>query len=159
MHQVLILFSAANQDIEILHPPVLPTRLQGRRPFGVGQGVVADINRGRRALEYVKLLRRCAEMGDALNGSRAGADDADPFVPEVRQIAVAVTTGVAIVPAAGVERIALERIDTRNAGQLRPAEWPIRHCHVLRLEPVATIGADDPAPLLLVPPHVGDGGL
>src|SRR5580698_9964811 len=98
-------------------------------------------------------------MRHALDGCRPGADDADPLVLEPGQPAAVVAAGIAVVPAAGVEGVALEVVDPRDAGQLRPAQRPVGHGDVAGLEAIAAAGADGPEPLVLVPLHPGDRGL
>jgi hypothetical protein len=107
----------------------LPTGLERRRPLGVGRPVVAHVDRRRRALEDVELLRRLAEVGHALHGGGAGADDADPLVGQAGEAARRVAAGVRVVPAAGVERVALERLDAGDARQLRPVQRAVGHHH------------------------------
>ncbi len=43
------------------------------------------------------------------------------------EVPVAVAAGVVVVPAAGVERVALERLDAGDAGQLRPVQRAVGH--------------------------------
>src|SRR5215470_5690107 len=95
-------------------------------------------------------------MRNALDCGRTGADDADALVLQLAQVAVAVTTGITIVPSAGVKGVALEIVDARYRRELRPAERSIGHRYVLRLEAVATVGGDDPALIAFVPAQVGD---
>ena len=78
-----------------------------RRPLRVGRAVVAHVDRRRRALEHVELLGGRAEVGHALHGGGAGADDADALAGEPVEAPVGVAAGVVVVPAAGVERVAL----------------------------------------------------
>jgi hypothetical protein len=94
-----------------------------------------------------------------LHGGSAGADDADALVAQLVQVAVAVAAGVVVVPAAGVERVALERVDARHARQLRPVQRAVGHAHVLGGEAVAAVGADLPHPVRGVPAQLGDAGL
>ena len=64
-----------------------------------------------------------AERRDALHRSGAGADDADPLVGQVRhRRALVGATGVVVVPPAGVEAVAAERVDAGDARQLRPVQ-------------------------------------
>ena len=98
-------------------------------------------------------------MRNALNGCRPGADNPDTLVLEPVQAARIVTTGIAIVPATGVEGVALKRRDAGNARQLGPVQRAIRHRHILGLESIAPIGGDHPGGLGLVPLHLADAGL
>ncbi len=45
MDEVFVLIAAADEDVEILHPPCLPSRIEGGRPLGIGLHVVANIDR------------------------------------------------------------------------------------------------------------------
>ena len=108
--------------VEILAPFALPARLQRLRPVRIGRLVAAQVHRRRRALEDVQLLRVGADVRHALNRRRAGADDRDALVGELRQTAAVITAGVVVVPAAGVERVALELFDARHRRQLRPVQ-------------------------------------
>ena len=48
---------ADDQHVEIFHAMLLPSRLQRLHPFGVGRPVAALVDRRRRALEHVQMLR------------------------------------------------------------------------------------------------------
>ena len=75
------------------------------------------------------------------------------------EAAVGTAPGVVVVPAAGVERVPLERGDALDARQLRTVQRPARHHDVARPHRVAAVGADDPALIGVVPAHLGDLGL
>src|SRR5881628_2953773 len=90
-------------------------------------------------------------MRHALNRSGPSPNDAHAFVLELMQAAGGVATGVVVVPATRVERMPLELLDPRNCGELGPVQGPTRHDHKARLEDIAAIGADRPAPFLIVP--------
>ena len=80
----------------------------------------ADVDRRGRALEHVELAAGAREVGHALDGGRARADDRDSLVGEpVERCAGRVPAGVVVVPAARVERVARET--TRAPGS--PAAW------------------------------------
>ncbi len=81
--------------------------------------VVAHVDRRRRALEHVQLSRTGAEVRDALHCRGAGPDDAHALVGEALEAAVGPTARVVVVPAARVERVALEGRDALDARQLR----------------------------------------
>ena len=84
-------------------------------PVGIGRAVGAHVDRRRRALEHVEVPRAGAEMRDALHGGGAGADDADALVGElVERRTRRVAAGVVVVPAAGVEAVALRRSRCRG---------------------------------------------
>jgi hypothetical protein len=157
-HQILRLGNAADQVVEVVHPPLLPTRLQLLRPLGVGGPVVAHVDGRRRALEHVELLGAGPEVRHALHGRGTGTDDADHLVAQPGEPTRGVAAGVVVVPPAGVERVPGERLDARDAGQLRPVQRPVGHHHVAGTHAVAAVGADDPAAIRFVPRQVGDLG-
>src|SRR5262245_53501388 len=80
MDEVLVLVAATDQRVEVLRPPSLPAGLQRCRPFRIGLVVVANVDRGRRALEHVEAFCRFTEMWNALDSGRTGADDADVLI-------------------------------------------------------------------------------
>ena len=99
------------------------------------------------------------ERRDALHGGCAGADDADALVGQVRhRHAGPVAAGVRVVPAARVEGVAGEGLDSGDAGQLGPAQRPRAHCDEPGADRVAAVGADDPARRALIPFELGDRG-
>src|SRR5262249_22589314 len=110
-------------------------------------------------LEDVEMLGRPAEMRDALDAGRAGADDADPLVLETGQIPVRIAAGVIIVPAAGVEAVAFEAVDPGDAGHLGIAEQAGAGDQVAGSDLVAAVRPDDPALPLTVPVGAFDRGL
>src|SRR5262249_27573624 len=85
---------------------------------------------------------------------RAGTDDADALTAQAGQIAVRITAGVAVIPAAGVERVALVRLDSPDARQLGSVERTVRHHHETSPHAVAAVGRDDPARGIVVPAHL-----
>ena len=136
---------------EVLHPVALPARLERRRPLGIGGPVVAHVDRGGRALEDEQLLRRLGQVGDALHRGGAGADDAHPLVGQLREAAVGPAAGVVVVPPAGVEGVAREGLDARDARQLRPVQRTVAHEQEPGPHVVAAVGADHPAVAVGVP--------
>src|SRR5271154_4435031 len=114
--QVDIRGQARHESVEIFHAMLLPARLQRLHPLGVSRPVAANVDRRRRALEHVQMLRVPAQVRHALHGSRAGADNGDALVGELVQISVGIAARVAVVPAAGVESVALVTLDAGNAG-------------------------------------------
>jgi len=120
LDQVLLGAAARLVLGEVLQPALLPAGGgDGGEPFGIDRGVGADVHRGWRALEDQEFLAGLGEMRDALHRRGAGADDGDPLVAELRERrAQGIAAGVVIVPAAGVEGMALEGLDARYAGQL-----------------------------------------
>src|SRR5271156_4838149 len=95
-------------------------------------------------------------MRYALNGSRAGADNSDFLVAEFVQIPRGIAAGVTVIPAAGVERMPLVIVDTRNPRQLRPVQRPVGHDDEARAHPVVAVGGNDPPALFLAPGDVFD---
>ena len=120
------------------------------RPLFVGRrALVAHVDRGRRALEDVELADDLRELRDRLHRRRAGADDADRFAAQVD----------VVVPARGVERLALERLHAVDARQLRRGQDAVGQDHEARAHRVAAIGLDDPAAGGLVPGRPLDRGV
>src|SRR5580704_14090169 len=130
---------------------LLPARLQRLDPFRVGRPIAANVDRRRRALEHVQMLRVLSEMRHALNRRRAGANNGDALVAELVEISVGIAARVAVVPAAGVEGVALVALDAGNAGELRPVQRPVGHDDEARAHAVAAIGRDDPSAFLFAP--------
>src|SRR5437762_4549936 len=95
-------------------------------------------------------------MRYALNRSGPGPDNAHAFVLEFVQAAGGIAPSVVIVPATGVEGMPLELLDPRDRGELGPVQGPTRHDHKARFEDIVAIGADRPAPFLIVPAHPFD---
>ena len=86
-----------------------------------------------------------AQMGHALNGGCAGTDDPDPLALQTRQATHGITACIVIVPAAGMEGVALEGLNPGNAWQLGPVQRAIGHDHEPGLHGIAAVGPDDPA--------------
>ena len=86
-------------------------------PLGVGGPVVAHVDRRRRALEDVELPARPGEVRARTAPTVAPVPMmADALVGQlVHRRAERVAAGVVVVPAAGVERVALERLDAGDA--------------------------------------------
>ena len=98
-------------------------------------------------------------MRNALHGRRPGANDADAFTAQAGEIAIRITTGVRVVPAAGMECVALESLNALDTRQLETIERAVRHRDKARVQGVPAISADAPASRILIPCHVGDFGL
>ncbi len=145
LHQILLERLARDHGGEIVHALALPAGLQALCPGLIRRPVIAHADRGRRALEDVELFRRAAEMRHALHGGRAGADDADALVGKTGETAFGIAAGVGVIPAAGVEAVALETFDAGNAGQLRPAQRTACENDEARTDAIAAIGLDQPA--------------
>jgi hypothetical protein len=58
-----------------------------------------------------------------------------------------------------VEAMALEGLDTRDAGQLRPVQWTAGDDHEAAVHGVAAVGGDQPSVFILQPAHLADLGL
>ena len=78
---------------------------------------------------------------------------------EPGETALAGAAGVVVVPAAGVEGVALEVLDAGDARQLGPARGAQRHDHEPGLHVVAAVGPDPPALEALVPGELVHPGL
>ena len=78
-------------------------------------------------MKDVELLRSLTEERNALNGRCTGSDDRHSLVLEPVEISERTPSGVFIIPPAGVEGVALEIFDARNAGQLGTVERAVRH--------------------------------
>ena len=74
---------------------------------GVRRSVRPHVNGGGRALEDEQLTGRGGNVRNDLDGGGAGADDADALVGQAVQPAVRVTSGVGVVPSAGVKGVTL----------------------------------------------------
>ncbi len=157
--QILGLIAAGQQNVEVVHPPLLPPGLKRVRPRGIGRPVRAHVDRRRRPLKHIEMLRCRTEMRHALHRRCASADDADNLVFQTGQIAVRVATRVLIVPAARMKRMPLETFDARNPRQLGPMQRPAGQTHEARLHRIPAIGLDRPARRRLVPAHRRDLGL
>src|SRR5438552_16176655 len=137
----------------------LPAGLEGLYPFWISRLVAALIHGRRRALEHVELLRVLAQMRHALNRGGPGPDDAYAFVVQFVQAPGGIASGVVVVPTTRVEGMSLERLDSRDRGQLGPVQRPTRHDHKARLEDIVPLSRDRPAPCFLIPARLFDLGL
>src|SRR5581483_7820169 len=128
---------------EVLQPPLLPARLgDGREPVGVRGFVATHVDRRRGALEHVQLPGVAGQVRDALHGSRARADDGDSLVGQVaHRLPVGTAAGVAVVPAAGVERVPTEAVDAGDVGDFGDVQRAGAETDELAREPVAPVGA------------------
>ena len=98
-------------------------------------------------------------MRHDLHRGGARADDPHRLVTEPIEPAFGAAAGIIIVPAAGVEGVARERLDAGNAGQFRAMQRAVRHHHEARADRIAAIGRDGPAAVIVVPSQIGDLGL
>ena len=95
------------------------------------------------ALIDVQLADGFCQFGNDLDGRGARADDRDPFAGEV----------VVVVPAGGVEDLALEPVEAVNVRQCRLGERANGRDHEIRRE-LPLRGAHVPPRLVLVPPDL-----
>ena len=111
--QVLLGEHARLHGGEVLEPALLPPgRRHVREPLRVGWPVVAHVDGGRRALEDVELCAGAGELGHALHGGGAGADDRDPLVLELlHRRAGRITARISIVPPARVKGVTTKALD------------------------------------------------
>ena len=72
--------TSGTEDLEVLHPSLLPAGLQRCGPSRFGLTVGPHVDRRRGALEDQQLTARLGESRYALDCRRAGADDSDPLV-------------------------------------------------------------------------------
>ena len=92
---------------------------------GIGRRVVALVDARRGALQHVELLGVLAEVRHRLDRGRAGAEDRDALVGElVEHRVVPLAAGVLVVPARGVELVALEVVDARDVRELGGVSVP-----------------------------------
>ena len=121
VHEVTVLSNTGEQRLEVAAPLTLPARLRDVRMVGLCLALAAYAYRRRRALEDEQLLGVSGDRGHDLDSGRASADDGDALVNQARETATVIAAGVVIVPAAGVERVARELVDSRQARQLGQA--------------------------------------
>ncbi len=74
-----------------------------------------------------------------LNGRGAGADNGNLLIRQFGQSACVITTCVVIVPTRRMEGMALERLDTGNAGQFRSVSGACCLDNKLRFDVVVMI--------------------
>ena len=106
-----------------------------------GGALVAHVHRRRRALEHVQLAHDLRELRDHLHGGGAGADDAHALALQVDMV----------VPARGVEGLALELAHALDARELGRGEDAVRQDHEARAHRIAAVGLHGPAAARLVP--------
>jgi len=99
-------------------------------------------------------------MRDTLHSGRAGPDDGDPLAGQaIHRRAVRIAAGVGVVPAAGVEGVALEVLDAGDAGELRHVQRSRPDADELGGELVGPVRPHDPPGARGVPLQVGDLGV
>ncbi len=121
----------------------------GRTLLIGGGALVAHVDGGWRALEDVEFADDLGEFGNRLHRRGAGADDADALTLQVD----------VVVPAGGVEGLALERPHPFDARQLGRGQDAVGEDDEARPHRIAAVGPDDPAPGRLVPGGLLDRGV
>ena len=116
--------------------------------LGVVGVVVLGQHPVRGALEQVELADLLGDLGHELHRAGGAADHADPLAGEA----------VVVVPAGGVERGALERVEAVDLGVRQVAEHADGADDDVGDELVAGVGEDPPHQALLVPEHAADRG-
>ena len=157
--QVPVHLVPGDDPVEVVVPLVLPTGLERLGPPRVGLAVVARLHDARRALHHDQLLGVLTEVGHHLHAGGAGAHHGDALVAQVLQVPGRRSAGVVVVPAAGVEDLALEVRDPGHLRQLRLGQCAVGAHEDASAEPVAAVGGDLPSLGLLVPLRVGGAGL
>ena len=158
--QVLLDVTAGDEGEEVVPAALLPAGRQRRRP-----------RRGRWGGCRVRRPRRgCAGTRTAGPRRRPGAARTWMAVAPVPiratrlsaslcRLPVGVAAGVGVVPAAGVERVPVEGLDPRDAGELGLAERAAGRHHVPRPDPVARSVPTSPLAGGFVPLQSGHLGL
>ncbi len=156
LHQILFCRAARLIGGEVLEPALLPPLgRDARKPFGIDRCVGPHVHRRWRALEHPERATVSGEVRHALHRSGTGADQRHAPVGQlVHRRAESIAARVVIVPAAGVKRMALERLDAGDARQLGHVQRPGAHADELRGERIAAIAADEPQRALGVPREV-----
>ena len=91
-------------------------------------------------------------MGHALYRRGASADDGHALVPKLLQgRAEGIAPGVVVIPAAGVEGMALKTLDARDTRQLRHVQGPRPHAQIFCCEAISPVGLDLPNRAVLEP--------
>ena len=91
-------------------------------------------------------------MGNALHRCCPSADDADAFICKARHRCTGrVTTGVGVIPAAGVEGVASKQVNARDARQFGQMQRPSSCAHIFGTQHVAAISVHDVARQRIVP--------
>ena len=115
--------AAAGQDIEIVHPPLLPARREGRCPLRIGLAIVAHVDRGWRALEDIELTggRGVDIVLDPVGGDRV-TDSLRCLAPAGRLLVVGFTGGD--IPTIKTNRLLLNNVDVVGVGW---GAWTMKH--------------------------------
>src|SRR5699024_2737133 len=149
----------ADDGEEVLHALPLPTGAQGSCPVRIGGPVVTDVHRGGGPLEHVQVFCVLPQVWDDLYTGGARAHDRDLLVGESGQTAFLVSSGVVVVPPAGVEGVSLEAFDARDAREFWLCERARGGDDETGAHAVPAVGAHHPLVRCLVPFQVGDAGV
>src|SRR4051812_30180327 len=104
------------------------------------------------------MLGIAADVRNALNGGRAGANDRDALVGQFDQAAGRIAAGIVEIPPRGMKAVALESCDPGNAWQFRLVQNARGHDHKTGPDIVTLVGADPPALNPVVPTQRADDG-
>ena len=137
----------------------LPAWRQPCIPLPIRLAVAPQIYGGGGALKHVEVLGVLPQEGNALNGRGAGADDAHTLIRKLMQIALVIAAGVRVIPAGGVEAMALKAIDARNLRQLRPVSGARGLDQEARVEHVPPVRGEAPALSVFLPSRILHPGL
>ena len=118
MDEVHVRLRTGHRLGEVDDPLLLPPGFEALEPFDVGGLLITDAHGPRGALEDVELLGHTGDLWHHLHGGGTGADDADALVGQTVHRLRGTASGVAVVPAAGVEGLALEVLDPGDSRQL-----------------------------------------
>ncbi len=100
----------------------------------------------RRALEDRQARGLVGDHGDELDRAGTGADDRHALAAQVERV----------IPPGGVERVAGERVHTRQIGDRRPCQLPARRDQHVRVDVLPALDLEVPGPGLLVPGRLDD---
>ena len=123
----------------------LPTWLQRLEPFWIGRFVVANTNTCGSALEDEKFFRGFSQFWYNLNCRCTSTDNAHSLISKFLHQCLRTSTGVAVIPATGVEGTTCVGFNTRDARQLGLMKNSTGNHDELCRENVAARGHDIPA--------------
>src|ERR1700733_3781813 len=159
VHLVDLDGTAHHDRLEVVHSGALPTRFEVLAEISFG-GTVAPFAYGRGgALEHVQVLCRFGQRRHGLDAARPGAEKGDDLVLQAGERVVGPATGVLVVPACRVERVAGEVLHALDGRQLHEVEDANGQDVPATVDLVAAMGADAPARQVLVPLRMRDSGV
>ena len=138
---------------------MLPSGFEALKPLDVGGLLVANADCTRCALKDEDLLGSPCQLWHHLHSGGSGADDPDAFIGQLVHRFAWSPARVVVVPATGVEGLALESIDPEYPGELGFVQDSSGQHEKAGREPVVTTGRHLPAQRILVPGRTGDFGL